>query len=656
MGVFQLPLIDGNSFNSIQLLSNGKVLMWNLAGACYIYEPNEFGSYRYGSFRRVKDMPLTQWAGPNVTLKNGKLAVFAGEYGFSAGNHVQVFDPESETWDVYFGESIAAHSLALMFDDGAIYGGVRTNDDARKHSMLLPDSKPNEWSTYVITNFNTFDYSSTAASWLSSNFNLSQYGWFGEAVATLLPNGWYLIAECPLDRGTGDRWLTQVGIYLVKPISYNPQLVMWGNADVKPRLNQLTGWWRLPNNERRARWASIGSQLRQTVTVSEGTALDVWYEPGTMVWMPKIQKAVLVDGLGSIITITPPPNSVDPNQIPSMNALVGSITRAATMPFLPLPEPGTPNAVRLSGVSPIDAGKTGEQIASQGTLTMTAEDQVYLQSIIQVWNSREPKRVHVQCANNTKFMTFHFTNAVAVDASQYRFEGVQLPDFSGATWDGTTLQQGDVAVDYCPILCHMDQPVAILPNGDLLAVAGVSFGGFSANSALVKWDGVQPTAEIVDRPGDGRLLIPLPDGVVLGTMWGYECSEAEATPLQSSIPTITNAPSAVTAGERFSLTGTTLTGTHEGAYTSEDWKPATNIPLVRLVGQDGRVWYCQTRDYTYRGIEPGRTSSCNVVVPFDVPAGTYSMQVVVNGVASASRPIAVNPLAGGESLFLNFIP
>jgi|LakMenE01Jun11ns_1017448.scaffolds.fasta_scaffold9953418_2 hypothetical protein len=642
MPVVNFEKTDGGS---MALLSNGKVLKWTLAGTCFIFEPNEDGSYVLGSWRRVQDIPNTQFAGVSVTLNNGRLAVTAGEYGVSALiKSVQVFDPETETWEVFQGKSIAAHSFALMFDNGSLYGGgvpLQTS-----HAALLAGSKPQDSTSFILE------------SNLPPDVNLGQYGLLGECAGCLLPNGWYLLVDAPRP-STDNSWLTSVFVNLIKPLSYNALIMQWGRADAKPRLNQLSGWWRLPNSDLRGRWASIGQELQQP-TLGVGGAQSVWYEPGTMVWMPKINKAVLVDGLGSILTFTPPSMTPDPTDYPktaSISALVNSITRAATMPLSPLKPANTFNRLNNPGaVAATDAGKTAGQIIAQGTLTATAGFDTLQQTAIDAWNQQSWKRVHVRCQNNTKFMQFAYTSVVAAGSQEFRFEGLQLPDFSGATWDGTTTQLGDQLSTLCPILCNMDEPIAIMPNGDLLIIAGETSGGFPLSRYLVKWDGSQSVADIVsDFTGSADVLLPLPDGLVFANGLGYQCSESEMISHQASIPTISQAPSMVVAGERFSMTGTNLTGTHNGGYFSEDYQPWTNIPLVRLTGTDGRVWYCQSRDYSYRGIEPGRTSSCNVVVPYDVPSGSYSMQVVVNGIASISRQITVAPQSGGEATFLNFI-
>jgi hypothetical protein len=370
--------------------------------------------------------------------------------------------------------------------------------------------------------------------------------------------------------------------------------------------------------------------------------------------MPKIGKVFHADGVGSILTMTP-------NDNPAV--VLNSLTRAATMPLNPVGAANTFSTLNNSGVvDSSDRNKTASQIAAQGTLTVSVGLYSNLNTVVQIWNSRPEwnKCFYVRCASNTKFMRFNFVSAAAVGANTFQFTGITIQPFSGATWDGTTTETGGEVTSYCPILTNMDHCVAVLPNGNLLLGAGVGDGGFNNTFWVATWDGVQPVAQVSAenrRSGSADQFLPLPDGtVMLGSNYFYIPTTAERTPSPSAIPTITSAPSAIAAGGRFTLAGTQLTGIHQGAYFSEDHTPHTNIPIVRLTGNDGRVWFCSTRDYSYRGIEPGRASTCNVTVPYDVPAGTYGMQVVVNGCPSVSQPITITPQAHGEATFINFIP
>ncbi len=629
MPVVRAPLNYDNAggpyYGVTMLLPNGKVLTWG-NGTAWVLSPDAYGSYVTGSWRRVQDMPFTQQAGPALVLNNGKLLVTCGEYGTSYFSNTQLFDPETERWTAYPNTPVARHAFGLMFDDGSVYGNV-------SGPRYIPaNSLPTQTASYQVL-----------ANLLLANDLLFEGGQLVEGVAALTPGGFFVTAETNLNKPN------TVSHALGSVAKENATLLRYERRSALTRLGELPNWWRLPPNNLKARWTSIGVEDQQPSQLAAGAA-SVWYEPGAMCFMPKIGKVVLVDGVGSILTITP-------NLSPDL--MLPTLTRAATMPLDPPSAANTfTTAYNFGVVDSSDRGKTAPQIASQGTLTVSTGLYTGVDSLVQLWNIKPNKNFYVRCASNTKFMRFSYDTATAVGTNTFRFNNVTTRTYSGASWDGTVTETGGEVTFYRPILTNMDQGVAILPNGNLLIAAGTGDGGFNTRGWVATWDGVQPVAQIVGESESGAFqLLPLPDGTVLhGGVYIYVPTTAERTPSPSAIPTITSAPSAIAAGGRFTLAGTQLTGIHQGGYFSEDYTPHTNIPIVRLTGSDQRVWFCSTRDYSYRGIEPGRASTCNVTVPFDVPAGTYGMEVVVNGCPSASRPITITPQAHGEATFINFIP
>jgi len=106
-------------------------------------------------------------------------------------------------------------------------------------------------------------------------------------------------------------------------------------------------------------------------------------------------------------------------------------------------------------------------------------------------------------------------------------------------------------------------------------------------------------------------------------------------------PTITSAPSTVTRGDSYVISGTQFTGLSAGATYGDDAQMATSYPLVRITNTNsGHVFYARTHDHSTMGVATGKKK---VSTHFDVSAstetGASSLVVVANGIAS--KPVAV---------------
>lgn len=197
----------------------------------------------------------------------------------------------------------------------------------------------------------------------------------------------------------------------------------------------------------------------------------------------------------------------------------------------------------------------------------------------------------------------------------------------------------------------MDSNGGLLPNGDFVYFAGGSERGeiasFNSIEGAFKWDGVNTPVfmgwETVGFMQFTRPVFMLPSGVMsLGRGRFYKPTAAESTPLAAAIPAITSMPSNVTRNEVVTLAGTQLNGCSEGHVMGDDCAFRTNFPLARFRDSaTGLVWFGRTFNYSYRGIQPGRASTCSVQIPADIPNGTYQFQVVTSGVPSAVRTITV---------------
>jgi hypothetical protein len=391
--------------------------------------------------------------------------------------------------------------------------------------------------------------------------------------------------------------------------------------------------------------------------------------------MAKLSKVVLVAGNGCLYTW-----SLDSNG----NLQPNSLARPASLPNTPLWNISNSNFIvddKISlttycgVVSGTSVGKSGSQLVTAGSLQFTARNELEAASTVSALQGRlnssnDIAAVFVRVNENTEWVKFLYTG-VSYTPSNSTIN-VTVTGLSLAVWPGQINWMTTTTDQVCigrPSYDSRDGCATFLPNGDMLILAGANTTGaegFNNTSRLLKWDGISSKAVEVhqDRTSTFRggeytgSLFPLPDG----SIWcgfGFETrvyvpTTAEATPLTNSVPVITSAPTSFAAGGQFSIAGTGLTGTHEGGYFSEDRSPRTNFPIVKLRNTTNNyVYYCMTRDFTYRGIKPGQASSCNVRVPYTVPVGSYQMSVVVNGVPSSEMTVTVDGQSGGEPMFLN---
>jgi hypothetical protein len=107
-------------------------------------------------------------------------------------------------------------------------------------------------------------------------------------------------------------------------------------------------------------------------------------------------------------------------------------------------------------------------------------------------------------------------------------------------------------------------------------------------------------------------------------------------------PTITTAPTNITRGQSYSLTGTQFNGLSEAAAYGDELSAPTNYPLVRITNSaTGHVFYARTHGFTI-GVATGSTP---VSTMFDVPAGAETgastLVVVANGIASTPVSVTV---------------
>src|SRR5205085_437333 len=139
-------------------------------------------------------------------------------------------------------------------------------------------------------------------------------------------------------------------------------------------------------------------------------------------------------------------------------------------------------------------------------------------------------------------------------------------------------------------------------------------------------------------------MLMLPSGdLLLGTsdnqLWDYT---PDGGPNASWQPTIS---STVLNGDgSYTLTGTQLNGISEGASYGDDAEMSSNYPIVQLKNNStGNIYYARTSNWSLTGVATGSTpETTQFVLPLSLPAGSYALSVIANGIAS--NPVSFNAL------------
>jgi len=93
----------------------------------------------------------------------------------------------------------------------------------------------------------------------------------------------------------------------------------------------------------------------------------------------------------------------------------------------------------------------------------------------------------------------------------------------------------------------------------------------------------------------------------------------------------------------FTITGTGFNGISEGAAFGDDWQMATNYPIIRLQSET-KVYYARTFNWNRTSVMTGNLPcTTKFTLPKRLPAGTYSLVVTANGIASNPVSFTYSP-------------
>jgi hypothetical protein len=197
-----------------------------------------------------------------------------------------------------------------------------------------------------------------------------------------------------------------------------------------------------------------------------------------------------------------------------------------------------------------------------------------------------------------------------------------------------------------------DAPAAVLPDGNILCET--SPGVFNAPVTFYEFDGSKfQKAPLPKHTGNlntsylGRLLV-LPTGQIFYTLADGATIDAEIYTAKGKsksawAPAITSAPTTVSPGQTYAISGTQFNGLGAGATYGDDAQMASSYGLVRITNNaSSHVFYARTHDPSTMGVATGtKTISTNFDVPANIETGASSLVVVANGIASPSVSVTV---------------
>ena len=214
-------------------------------------------------------------------------------------------------------------------------------------------------------------------------------------------------------------------------------------------------------------------------------------------------------------------------------------------------------------------------------------------------------------------------------------KGPAMPKISGVTYG-------------CP-----DAPAAMLPSGNILCAFSPA-GTYNTPTYFYEYNYLTNAFTQVSAAGGGNqmpntaayytTMLDLPDGTVLLAQQGdnnyYQYTpSATVAPLAAGKPTIS---SIIPECPNFKITGTLFNGICEGAAFGDDWQMATNYPIIRLT-KGTSVYYAKSSNWNRVGavMTGSLADTATFSVPSTIPAGTFSVQVIVNGNPSATYTLTL---------------
>jgi hypothetical protein len=216
----------------------------------------------------------------------------------------------------------------------------------------------------------------------------------------------------------------------------------------------------------------------------------------------------------------------------------------------------------------------------------------------------------------------------------------------------TKTSKWKVGPDFPNLNDMADAPAAVLPDGNILCE--VSPGVFASPVSFYEFNGSKfIKAPLPKHTGNintsylGRLLV-LPTGQILytladGATIDAEIYTAKGTFKSSWAPAITSAPTSVTRGNTYKISGKQFNGLSHGAAYGDDAQMNSSYGLVRITNNSSKhVIYARTHNPSTMAVATGtKIVSTNFDVPAAAETGASSLVVVTNGIPSAPVNVTV---------------
>ena len=200
-------------------------------------------------------------------------------------------------------------------------------------------------------------------------------------------------------------------------------------------------------------------------------------------------------------------------------------------------------------------------------------------------------------------------------------------------------------------LDQADGPGALEPNGKVLEM--LSPGLFNRGCQMMEYDPTAATLTNTNNPTNcpadssyvGHFMV-LPTGQIMFTDFSglVEVYTPAAGVVASAKPTILASSTNLTHGSTNNiLYGKQLNGLSQGGAYGDDYQGDTDYPLVRLTNTStGAVYWAFTHDENTHSIAPGTVMYTKFDLPASIPAGTYSIVSIANGIASNAITVSVH--------------
>jgi len=193
----------------------------------------------------------------------------------------------------------------------------------------------------------------------------------------------------------------------------------------------------------------------------------------------------------------------------------------------------------------------------------------------------------------------------------------------------------------------------MMPNGKILVSTGPA-ASYNSPISFFEYDYVANSfTQIAGPSGNGTnaatyytKFLQLPDGTVL---WNFGSPQLynytpDGTPLAQGKPVVSSI--IPNADGSYHLTGYGLNGISSGAAYGDDAQMDSNFPLVRVTNSVGQVYYARTYGWTSTGVmTSNKVVRTEFALPASLPAGTYSLVAVANGIASDPVPFTIPLIA-----------